>query len=310
MEPDFQTPVDRSSPRHFWASDESQFRVKVRQFSRTPGEFTIQRINFDRELDRYMQADAHGQSSCFPPRRGKRIKADTPRSEESLERSQRRSKTMLRLLVTELAPNHFCTFTIREHGPDYFKPQEWGSIWSSFVHLVRKAGTEFEYVAVLERHPTNPAHLHLHVAIRGSIHYNFLRRLWHMAICAHRGQRITKMLRGSDAPGNIQDRPVKAARGTFKQVRKIAKYMSKYMTKDMISEFNKRRYWPSKGINLAAAQIFWLDALSMTDAIREACLMLGQWDDEVGLCPQKLFHPSDRVVWCAIDPADTPPPPF
>jgi hypothetical protein len=131
-----------------------------------------------------------------------------------------------------------------------------------------------------------------------------------MSICAHRGERITKMLRGSDAPGNIQDRPVKAARGSFKQVRKIARYISKYITKDLISEFNKRRYWPSKGIDLAAAKVFWLDALSMTDAVREACSMLGQWDEELGLCPQKLFHPSDRVVWCAIDPADTPPPPF
>jgi hypothetical protein len=178
------------------------------------------------------------------------------------------------------------------------------------VRLVRLAGIEFEYVAVLERHPANPQHLHLHAAIRGQVHYGYLRRFWHIAICAHRGQRVSKVLRGSDSPGNIQDQPVKAPRGSFKQARKIARYLSKYITKDLIAEFNKKRYWPSKGITLEAAQVFWLNSLTMSDAIREACGLLGQWDDVAGTPAQKLFNPSDRVAWCAIDPEKTPPPPF
>jgi hypothetical protein len=118
------------------------------------------------------------------------------------------------------------------------------------------------------------------------------------------------MQRGEDALGNIVDRPVKAPRGSFKQVRKIARYISKYITKDLISEFNKKRYWPSKGISLPEAQVFWLDSLSMSDAIREACQLMGVWD-AVGNTPgQKLFNPSDRVAWCAIDPERLPPPPF
>jgi hypothetical protein len=232
------------------------------------------------------------------------------RSSESIERSQRRAKTNLRLLVTELAPNHFCTFTIREAGPDYLTAESWSTIWASFVRLVRHAGIDFEYVAVLERHPSNPLHLHLHAAIRGNVHYNFLRRLWHIAICAHRGLRITKMMRGADSPGNIQDQPVKAPRGSYKQVRKIARYISKYITKDLISEFNKKRYWPSKGIDLEAAAVYWLDSLTMAESIREACLMLGQWDEATDLPAQRFFCPSDRIAWCALDPGATPPPPF
>jgi hypothetical protein len=126
----------------------------------------------------------------------------------------------------------------------------------------------------------------------------------------HKGEKVSKTVRGEGSPGNIQDRPVKAPRGSFKQVRKIARYISKYITKDLISEFNKKRYWPSKGIDLKAAQVFWLDSLTQFDAVREACRMLGEWDDAAGLTEQKLFMPSERVCWCAIDPALTPPPPF
>ena len=117
-------------------------------------------------------------------------------------------------------------------------------------------------------------------------------------------------MRGSDSPGNIQNQPVKASNGSYKQARKIAKYISKYITKDLISEFNKKRYWPSKGINVETAQVFWLDAVSRSDAIREACQMFGQWDYESSSPAQKFFMPSDRVFWFAVDPDKTPPPPF
>jgi hypothetical protein len=312
MEPDRLPPLaspDRSTLRHSWSDETTQFRVKLRRFSSCPPEFTVQRISFENDLERYRSAAERGQSSVHRPR-GKRAPS-AERDPESVERSQRRAKSTLRLLVNELAPNHFCTFTTRETGPEYFTSADWSTMWGHFVRLVRMAGIDMEYVAVLERHPANPNHFHLHVALRGHIHYNWLRRFWHQAIVWHRdGVRLTRMLRGSDAPGNIQDQPVKAPRGSFKQVRKIARYISKYVTKDLISEFNKKRYWPSKGIDLAAAQVFWLDSLSMSDAVREACQMLGQWDDLANVPAQRLFMPSDRVAWCAIDPDSTPPPPF
>ena len=309
----FEPVVDRSKPLHFWAGETEQFRVKLQRFSNCPPEFVVQKISFQKDLERYQKAAERAQAveSTLPPRRSRSARLEpSERSVESLENSQRRAKTNIRKLTVELAPNHFTTFTTREHGPNYFSPEEWGVMWSSFVRLVRLAGIDFEYVAVLERHPTNPLHLHLHVAWRGQANYNFLRRFWHIVVGRQMGLDIRKMVRGGDAPGNIQDQPVKALRGSFKQVRKIAKYISKYITKDLIAEFNKRRYWPSRGIDLQSAQVFWLDGLTQADAVREACLLLGQWDDQAGLCPQRFFAPSDRVFWCAIDPALTPPPPF
>jgi hypothetical protein len=290
---------DHSAPRHAWFGETEQYRLKVRRFSKCPPEFTVQRISFEKDLAKYRNAAEHARTTetTIPPRR--RRAPTGVRSDESIELAQRRAKMNLRLTVIELAPNHFSTFTTREVGPTYFTADDWRAMWAHMLRLMRNAGIDFEGVAVLERHPKNPEHLHLHVAWRGRANYNLLRRLWHIAITGHQGRRVAKLVRGPDAPGNIQDQPVKAPKGSFKQVRKIAKYISKYLTKDLITEFNKKRYWPTKGINLEAAQVFC-----------EACLMMGQWDDDAGLCPQNFFRPSDRVFWCAVDPSLSPPPPF
>jgi hypothetical protein len=297
-------PATPPSPRHFWADEQVQYRVKLRRFSKLPAEFTVQRISFEQEYERYRKAWSEGRPSVGRPARSKPA-AGEPRSSESLERSQRRAKTGVRLLVTELAPSALVTFTTRET----LSLDQLLWVWQHFTRSMRLAGQEFEYVAVPEPHPTNPDHLHLHVAYRGRTPFGMMRRFWHIALEALHGRRVTCILRGKEAPGNIDVQPVKS-RDSIRRIRKIARYVSKYITKDLISEFNRRRYWPSKGIDLREAQVFWLDSLSMSDAIREACRMLGQWDEEAGVPAQRLFNPSDRVAWCAIDPEAVPPPPF
>jgi hypothetical protein len=301
----------REAPLHHFFDEPDQYLVKVQTYSNAPPELTISRRSFDRDVKRYRAAYDRGSSNAFPlPKKGR--SAPLPgavRDPESIERSQRRAKTEVRKKVCELAPNHFTTFTTREAGPDYFTPSDWASMWSRFVGLMRQAGQDFQYVAVLERHPKNPQHLHLHVAWRGHAHYRLIRRLWHVAILAHSGRRVTVTQYGEDSPGNVQDQPVKAPRGSYKQTRKIARYISKYITKDLISEFNKKRYWPSKGINLAAASVFWLDGLTQGAAIREALGMFGLWDEEIGApLGQHIFKPSERVAWLAVDPLAIPPP--
>lgn len=313
----FSPALDRSRPAHDWFWETEQYRVKVQAYSNAPPEFTVQKIDFGPDLKRYRAAAERATGTdvtCYKSRRRREAPApDTPRDPESIERAQRRAKSQIRRLTMELAPNHFTTFTTREAGPDYLTPVQWSEMWSYFVGLLRRAGLEFEYVAVLERHPKNPAHLHLHVAWRGSVHYKTLRRLWHIAVLHQRGVKVYKTQYGDDSPGNIQDQPIKAPRGSYKQTRKIAKYIAKYITKDLISEFNKKRYWVSRGVNVMAARIFWLSALDQSDAIREALDMFGHWHHGVGehgACPYPVFRPSDRVAWICVDPEKTPPPPF
>lgn len=308
-EPVFQPVLDRSSPLHSWAyahgedsPDESlyQYRAKVQRYSCMPAEITVQRVSFDRDLAAYQRAWENGAASV--PVGGRRVEP-VQRDEESMQRAMFRAKTKVRKLVTELAPSALVTFTTRE----LLTLEQLLWVWRSFTRMLRQTGLEFEYVAVPERHPTNPDHLHLHVAYRGKTPFNTLRRLWHMALEARHGRKVFSVLRGAESPGNIDVQRIKA-RDTLKRVRKVARYVSKYITKDLISEFNRKRYWPSKGINLQEAKVFWLDARTMSGAILEVCTLFGQVDD--GVVTQRFWSPSDRVAFCAIDPAATPPPPF
>lgn len=307
IEPDggipFEPLIDRSKPRHSWSGELLQYRLKVRQFSNVPAEFTVQKVDFEPEFERVQKAYYDGRSSVGRPV-GKRAPG-AARSAESLERAQRRAKTTVRLLVTELAPSALVTFTTRETMP--MDALLW--CWQHFTRSMRLVGVEFEYVAVPERHPSNPEHLHLHAAYRGRTPFALMRRCWHMALEARHGRKTNVVLRGAESPGNIDVQRIKA-RESIARIRKIAKYISKYITKDLISEFNRKRYWPSKGVQLQGAAVFWLDSLTHFDAVREACRMMGAWDDDFAVPLQRLFSPSDRVTWCALNPDDFPPPPF
>ena len=304
MVPDLNAP-DTAAPRHEWFGEQVQYRAKLRTFSKAPPEITVQQVSFESDFQRYRNAYDRGQSSCFNRPRIGRPATDTPRTEESLERSQRRAKTGVRLLVTELAPTALVTFTTRETMPldDLLK------VWQRFCALMRQAGVDFEYVAVPERHPTNPEHFHLHAAYRGRTKFDNMRRFWHMALEARHGRRVLVTLHGTESPGNVDVQRIKS-RCAIRAIRKIARYISKYITKDMISEFNRKRYWPSKGITVIEAQRFWLSSLTQLDAIKEACQMFGQWDDAADGCAQRVWAPGPRFAFIVVDPARTPPPPF
>ena len=156
------------------------------------------------------------------------------------------------------------------------------------MRYLRLAGVDFQYVSVLERHPTNPDHLHMHVAWRGEgfVNYNMLRRFWHMAIGKRAGVVVKKVLRGPDSLGNVQDRQIKASAGSYRHTEKIAKYIGKYITKDLISEFNKNATGSPPAYRLRRRRCTgWLSALSMPEALREGLQMFGLWSEELeGRC--------------------------
>lgn len=294
------SPIGRETPRHFWHHEQEQYRLKVQRFSRMPPEVTVQRISFERDARAYQNAYENGFSRTTP-RRGTRA-APSERDAESIERSQRRAKTRVRLTVTELAPTALVTFTTRET----LTLDQLLEAWGRFTRLMRVAGFDFEYVAVPEPHKDRD-HLHLHVAYRGRTPFNVMRRFWHMALEALHGRAVRCILRGAESPGNVQVERIKA-RDDLRRIWKIARYVSKYITKDLIAEFNRRRYWPSQGISLASAEVFWLDSLDAASAVREACQLVGEWDFEAGAPAQRVFRPSDRVCWFVVDPAASPPP--
>lgn len=284
-------------PKHSVFTEEIQYRAKLQKFSHAPSELTVQKISFERDVDRYRRAAENGNSSCFPVRRTKNPeKISDP---ESVERSQRRAKTRVRLLVTELAPKALWTFTTRK----IYDFDQVVSIWEGFTRRLRLIDPDARYVAVPELHKDG-RHWHVHSAMRTLVNRSTMRRIWHNALEAFEGRRAMCILRGADSPGNVDEQAIKG-RDVLKRIRKVAKYISKYITKDLIEKFNRRRYWPSKGIDLADAQVFWLGAVTQGEAIREACRAFGVWD---GVAPAfKAFLPSDRVFWMPFDVQHEPP---
>ena len=298
--------IDRSKPLHPFFSEPIQYRAKLQRYKKLPPEMTLERVSFDRDVKAYQHAYDKGFSTVYQPSRRRRQAPVAPDPERLLQ-SQQRAKKRARRLVLELAPNHFVTFTTRERGPTYFTAEDWRDMWARFIRLVTAAGYAFDYVAVLERHPSNPQHLHLHVAWRGRINYAHLHRFWHMAILGHQGIPYTGRLTGADTPGTFVDKPVKARHQSNERIFKVAKYLSKYLTKDLICEFNKKRYWTSKGLRNLPVETFYLAAHEGMEALVEAARFLGYWSAENGILALSTFTPpGGRIFWVRLDPDTCP----
>lgn len=183
----------------------------------------------------------------------KRAKPEV-QDDENVYRAQQRAKKLVRLKCKQIQADHLLTLTTRE---DSNTAEQMYARFTKFVRNYRAVvGDQWEYVAVLEAHPSNTAHLHLHVACVGMVDVNVARNIW-CAILGGKGQ------------GNIDAKHIKVAGGdrTEKAVR-IAKYISKYVTKDSAVAFNKRRYWASK-IDLPKLRRMLLDATTFEGAFLE-----------------------------------------
>jgi hypothetical protein len=149
--------------------------------------------------------------------------------------------------------------------------------------LVHRAiGENLLYVAVPEQHPTNPDHLHLHLAINTWLNVNVIRKCWHAALTA-RGtppagyacSQSSVDYSGKNSPGNVDIQYIKVRGGKCAQTVKVARYISKYITKGDFERFNKKRYWSTKGVKVLDARRVWLKSMSLGEAITESYRELG-----------------------------------
>lgn len=157
------------------------------------------------------------------------------RDPESILRSARRAKQKVRYISRNLGLDHLWTFTTRQDSNTRdFMARAWKRFCGKY-HRRMPDGLAFDYVAVLEPHPTNPAHLHLHIAVRGKHPVNLVRALWSEAL-AYEG-----------VEGNIDMKYIRVRPGQSAPAR-IARYISKYITKDLslLGDFNRKRYWASR----------------------------------------------------------------
>ena len=192
------------------------------------------------------------------PRGPRAPRPDEQTSLENIERAGRRAKRQVRYAVREMRADRLLTLTTREQRST---PEVMLDRWQRWLRLLdrRKSG-RFHYVAVLERHPSNPEHLHIHVAIAVFLPVDVLRECW-WQVC------------GGRAMGNVH---IKRLGGPddLRRVSRVASYISKYVMKESIVRFNKKRYWVSR-VGLTEIERHVLGARNVGDAYAQAKSILG-----------------------------------
>lgn len=283
-------------------AERSHFQATVYGFAAGGFEATVRIVDIQTMSDAAMRP------------RGVR-KAVEERDERDVVRSVARAKKTLRHAVKQIGCDHLLTLTTRQEKNS---PEELNRRWKSWVRSYREfTGEAFPYVAVPERHPSRPDHWHLHVAVRGGMYgkhdyrgvsinrLDLARRLWWRE-CGGKGMGnidIKRIKVGTHADGTPKGPLVRAER--------IARYISKYMTKDLMFAHrpDKKRYWRSE-FDLPEARRYWLQSRpSLTEkdgsdfiipaAFHELRSRLGQFD------PMRcsfFFFPDGSGFWFSYNP--------
>lgn len=269
-----------------------QWRLKVSRFRPGGFEVTASLVDRERERDRWERFGGFGAPV-------KRREAGAEPDPDSLRRARQRAKTRVRHLAKNLGVSHLLTLSTRQRANTR---EEMLGYWARFLRLYeRVSGDRLAFIEVLERHPTNREHLHIHAAVTSYLPVGRLRRLWYIALG---GKGCEK---GSDTPGAVHMREFRAKEAGRRSSR-VARYIAKYMTKDAAEEFNKKRYSCSRhaaeGIEVQAQ---WLDAESKADMLAE---LLTTFDLSLG-SEDLWIASSGRRVWAQVVPGSaTDPPPF
>lgn len=293
-----------------YTQEKYQYRLKVQPFSAGGYEAVVKLVDVE-QVARLKESQELGLL--------KKPRTERPPEErqESILSSKRRAKQMVRYKCKEMGANRLLTLTTRETLTlDVLRLR-----FQKFLYLVERAiGEKLLYLAVHEQHPTNPDHLHLHVAINTFLNVNIIRRCWHAALVARLPAREDGQpdeqgsmtdFSGVNSPGNVDLQYIKVRGGKCEQTVKVARYISKYITKGDFERFNKKRYWSTKGVKVLDARRIWLKSMSMNEAMKEAFSNLGIVSDGMDffisgafdLLKNNSFTSSDGMLfWFQVTP--------
>lgn len=223
-------------------------------------------------------------------------------NENDIVRSKARAKKQVRLKTKNIGCDRLLTLTKRENNPvEYWMLDDWGKGWKKFVRLCNAAGIALQYVAVPEKH--EKGNYHLHVAIHGNINVKTIRKFW-MICLGGKGDE-----KGAASLGNV-DIAYKPHISAGKRVAGIAKYISKYITKQLgVVAFNKKRYWSSK-TELPAVERYVMGGDCWRSGLVELAAFLGL--DSSKMVSEKMVYvfSDESGVWFAYDDRMAEPPPF
>lgn len=247
-----------------------QWRAKVTRFQGGGYEVSVGLIDREKARDQWRVHQGFGY-----PRRPKGDELDP----DSLRRVRQRARTRVRHIAKNIGATHLLTLSTRQRANTR---GEMLGYWARFQRLYERAsGKRLAFLAVIEKHPTNPGHLHLHVAVTSFLPVGLLRRLWYVALGGNGAER------GEATPGGVHMRQF-VAKEAGRRASRIARYIAKYLTKDSVEEFNKKRYSCSKGAASGLeAHPLWLAGQTLGDMLVEL----------FDLFPGLRAHPED--LWVA-----------
>lgn len=176
-------------------------------------------------------------------RGGGAVRKHTNKSEmddSTLIKSKQRARSNIRRKCFSAGMDRMLTLTFRENVTDI---KEAWNCFKYFSKLMRwRYGERWFYVAVPEFQKRGAVHFHL--AISGFFEVGTVRKLWRRAV-GKRG-------------GNIDVTSPRKIKKNSWNPRRIAQYLSKYITKNETVEFNQRRYASGGNIEQPIIQRGWL----------------------------------------------------
>lgn len=286
------TPTPGQYPHRYTQDDRFQYRVRVQPVAGHL-EFYI------RAVDTRLPAMADYRAFIGSPKRLYNVAQDPSDRLDNQLKATQRAQRKIRLLCMEAGVDRLFTFTTR----GFLARDTLLKAWDLFRRTMERHWKNFRYVATIENHKSGQ--LHIHAGLSGFHNINHLRKIWHTCLNRTLG-RDQSLVHGADSPGNVNI-PKSRSRKRHQGVRAsmaIAGYIAKYVGKELVEAFNRKRYLHTKNVSITPAQSQWLKADNLTEAIEEAaehyCFV-----DLLG--DMKTFKGS---AFIRVHLDDFPPPPF
>lgn len=251
-------------PSIAWSATEADIVATIQTFNTGGFEATA----------KYVDMVKLGNMMSSKPKTGKREKHDKVKENDKI-RSVQRAKKKARQIIKNKGCDRLLTLTKRESDPSKFwSKQDWLKAHREFIRQCRVAGVVFPYLGVPEPH--KKGNYHMHIAIKGRVHINTLRKIW-WGITGGRGM------------GNV-DIKFHQHKTPTERLAGVARYVSKYITKQLDSaDFNRKRYWASRDDDggLPPIKRIILNAQNMADALIELADALCL---ELDVLKEKVFN--------------------
>lgn len=286
------TPSPGQYPYRYTQDDRFQYRLRIQPVA---GHLEF----YVRSVDTRLPAMAAERAFMGNPKRHFNVAQDPADRLDNQLKATQRAQRKIRLLCMEAGVDRLFTFTTR----NFLDRDQLLKAWDAFRRVMEKHWINFRYVATIETHKSGQ--LHIHAGLSGFHNINHLRKLWHSCLNRVLG-RPQSLVHGPDSPGNVNI-PKTRSRNRHAGVKgsmAIAGYIAKYVGKELVEAFNRKRYLHTKNVRITPAQSQWLKADNLADAIAEAAQ--GHSFDQC-LSGLKLFKGS---AFIRVHLSEFPPPPF